>query len=72
MTNMQRAYESEITRFLRELKQNNPEIERGQREGRAIFWDKNLDADLHRRYAESDVPQPAYVYGSKLPASGTE
>jgi Protein of unknown function (DUF3460) len=66
---MQRAYESDITRFLRELKQKNPEIERGQREGRAIFWDKNIDADMYRRYQESDVPQPAYVYGSKLPPS---
>lgn len=63
---MQRAYESDITRFLRELKKKNPEIERGQREGRAIFWDKNIDADLYKRYEASDVPQPAYVYGSKL------
>jgi hypothetical protein len=63
---MQRAYESDITRFLRELKKNNPDIERGQREGRAIFWDKDIDADLYRRYEASDVPQPAYVYGSKV------
>ncbi len=63
---MQRAYESEITRFLRELKQKNPEIERGQRIGRAIFWDKDLDADTYRRYEASDVPQPAYVYGPNI------
>ena len=63
---MQRAYESDITRFLRELKKKNPDIERGQREGRAIFWDKDIDADLYRRYQASDVPQPAYVYGSKV------
>ena len=65
---MQRAYESVITRFLRELKQKNPEIERGQREGRAIFWDKNIDADIYKRYQASQVPQPAYVYGSKFPS----
>ena len=59
---MPSGYESDITRFLRELKQKDPEIERGQRIGRAIFWDKNIDADLYRRYDESDVPQPAYVY----------
>lgn len=63
---MQRAYESDITRFLRELKKKNPDIERGQREGRAIFWDKDIDAHLYERYAESDVPQPAYVYGSNV------
>ena len=64
---MPSGYESDITRFLRELKQKNPDIERGQREGRAIFWDKNIDAELYKRYEASVVPQPAYVYGSKLP-----
>ena len=66
---MPSGYESDITRFLRELKQKNPDIERGQREGRAMFWDKDIDSDLYKRYAESDVPQPAYVYGSKLPVA---
>lgn len=66
---MRSGYESDITRFLREMKRKNPEIERGQSEGRAIFWDKTIDADLYRRYEASDVPQPAYVYGSKLPPS---
>jgi len=63
---MNRSYESEFTLFLRELKQKNPEIEREQHIGRAIFWDKNIDQDLYRRYKTSDVPQPAYVYGSKV------
>ena len=67
---MLRSYESDITRFLRELKEKNPEIERGQRQGRSIFWDKDLDADLYRRFEESDVPQPAYVYGSKMAQDG--
>lgn len=66
---MRSGYESDITRFLRELKKKNPEIERGQREGRAIFWDKNIDADMYKRYEASEVPQPAYVYGSTLPAN---
>lgn len=59
------AYESEITRFLRELKQQDPSIESGQREGRAIFWDRNPDPDLYRRFRQSRVPQPAYVYQPK-------
>jgi len=63
---MSSHYESELTRFLRELKRENPEIESGQREGRAIFWDKNLDADLYRRFRQSNVPQPAYVYQSQV------
>lgn len=59
-------YESEITRFLRDLMRQDPAIEPGQHEGRAIWWDKNLDADLYRRFRESRVPQPAYVYQPKV------
>lgn len=59
-------YESEITRFLRDLKRQDPTIEPGQHEGRAIWWDKNLDPDLYRRFRESRVPQPAYVYQPKV------
>jgi hypothetical protein len=59
---MAAAYESDITKFLRELKQRTPDLERGQREGRAIWWDKDVDPDLYRRFRESSLPQPAYVY----------
>jgi hypothetical protein len=55
-------YESDLTRFIRELKQKRPEIERKQREGREIWWDKQLDWDELRRYADSKVPQKGYVY----------
>jgi len=59
------SYVSEITRFLRELKEQDPAIEQGQRAGRAIWWDKTLDPDLYRRFRDSRVPQPAYVYQPK-------
>jgi len=32
------AYESDLTRFIRDLKQKKPELERAQREARAIWW----------------------------------
>jgi hypothetical protein len=63
---MDKTYVSDVTRFLRELKQNNPELERDQREGRAIWWDKNMDPELYKRFDESTVPQPAYVYQPKV------
>lgn len=56
-------YESELTRFLRDLKQE-PGIETGQRDGRALLWDRQLDSDLYRRFRESRLAQPAYVYQS--------
>jgi hypothetical protein len=59
------AYESDITRFIRELKDKNPDLERKQREGRAIFWDKELDLEELKRWQASNVPQQAYVYQNK-------
>ena len=57
-------YESDITRFLRELKQKKPDLERTQQEGRAIWWDKELDREQLKRWQESKVPQKPYVYQS--------
>lgn len=56
------TYESDITKFIKELKAQNPELERKQREGRAIWWDKNLDRAELRGQHEARVPQPSYVY----------
>lgn len=58
-------YESDITKFIRELKQKIPDLERKQREGRAIWWDKQLDFDELKRWQQSRVPQPPYVYQPK-------
>lgn len=58
-------YQSEITQFLSQLKSARPEIEAKQREGRAIWWDKNLDREQQRGFAEARVAQQAYVYGAK-------
>jgi hypothetical protein len=55
-------YQSDITRFLNELKAGAPETERRQREGRAIFWDKQLDLDELKRWHDARVPQQGYVY----------
>jgi hypothetical protein len=55
-------YESDLTRFIRELKSKQPELERRQREGRAIWWDKELDPEQLRRWQEAKVPQKPYVY----------
>jgi hypothetical protein len=56
------SYESEITRFIAELKARQPDLERKQREGRAIWWDKELDRDELERQRQSRVPQQGYVY----------
>ncbi len=58
-------YESEITRFVREMKRRWPDLERKQREARAIWWDKTLDREEQARFAQSSVPIPGYVYQTK-------
>jgi hypothetical protein len=55
-------YESDITRFIRELKQQRPQLEAEQQRGRAIWWDRAQDLDTQKRNRESRVPQPAYVF----------
>jgi hypothetical protein len=58
-------YVSEATRFLRDLKHGKPDLERRQREARAIWWDKQLDAEEQRRFQQGNVPQQAYVYQNR-------
>jgi hypothetical protein len=55
-------YESDITRFIRELKRSNPGIAELQKKNRATWWDKNQDLEVQKERAESAVPQPPYVY----------
>lgn len=62
---MAAGYVSDFTRFIQELKVGNPDLDRQQREGRAIWWDKDVDPDLYRRFRQSTLPQPAYVYQPK-------
>ena len=58
-------YESDITLFLRELKQAKPYLEDEQRKGRAIWWDKPQELDAQQRNQASKVPQAPYVYQTK-------
>lgn len=60
-------YESDHTLFIKQLKAQNPGLEEGQRQGRALLWDKGPQTlDDMRRRAESRVKQNAYVYQTKV------
>jgi len=59
-------YESEHTRFMRELFQKKPALADEQKKGRAIWWDRELDLDQEKRDAQSRVAQTAYVYQTKV------
>lgn len=55
-------YESETTQFLRDLLKKNPGLEAMQRENRATWWDRKLDADEQRRFQAAEEAKPAYAY----------
>jgi hypothetical protein len=60
-----RHYESEHTRFIRDLLQKKPQLETEQRVGRAIWWDKlPSEVEARREMDAGRVPQKAYVYSS--------
>ena len=57
------AYESDLTQFLKALKQERPALEAEQRQGRALLWDKTpIDLEERQRAEASRVAQKPYVY----------
>ena len=59
-------YESDHTKFMRELLARNPGLAAEQRKGRAIWWDKKLDAEEQKAFRDGRVEQSAYVYQTKV------
>lgn len=55
-------YESDLDRFVRELRQRNPQIPEQQVRNRATWWDRPQDLEVQRERSAANVPQPAYVY----------
>jgi hypothetical protein len=62
---MAKYYESDTTKFIRDLLAQQPQIKEEQRKGRALWWDRKLDQDLLKRTQESRVPQEPYYYQTK-------
>jgi len=59
-------YQSDVTRFLQDYKKAHPDVERRQREGRSLLWDKQLDSELLEGFRAGRVPQRPYVYQSDV------
>ncbi|KDP87481.1 MULTISPECIES: DUF3460 family protein [Cupriavidus] len=56
-------YESDITQFLKSLKDERPSLEAEQRQGRALLWDKSpINLEERARADASRVAQKPYVY----------
>jgi hypothetical protein len=63
---MATPYESDITRIIRDLLKQKPQIVEEQTKGRAMWWDKKQDPESQKRARESRVKQQAYVYQTKV------
>ena len=55
-------YQSETTQFLQQLKQQKPQLQAQQVQGRALLWDKQVDRDVWAEYQAARVAQKPYVY----------
>ena len=55
-------YESEATKFLKELLAHNPQLDEQRRKLRATWWDKPQDLETDRERRESASPASSYVY----------
>ncbi len=59
---MAKNFESDITRFIKQYKQEKPATEALQRAGRDLLWDVNLDAEQQEGFRSAKVAQAPYVY----------
>jgi hypothetical protein len=61
-----KAYKSEITSFIEEMKAKKPTLEAEQRAGRALLWDRPIDREAQADYGDASVPQKGYVYQTEV------
>lgn len=57
-----KAYKSDVTSFIEEMKEKKPSLESEQRAGRQLLWDKHIDRDAQADYMDAKIPQQPYVY----------
>jgi hypothetical protein len=60
---LDRSYESDHTKWIREWLAQHPQELVEQRNGRALWWDKPAPSpEAQRRIGETRVPQKSYYY----------
>jgi hypothetical protein len=58
-------YQSDVTRFIDELKAKRPALEEEQKQGRALLWDRQVDRQAQAEQQEARVAQQPYVYQTR-------
>jgi hypothetical protein len=57
-----KAYRSDVSQFIDELKTRKPTLEAEQRAGRARLWDRAQDREAAADWSDAKVAQQPYVY----------
>jgi hypothetical protein len=60
-----KPYRSDVTQFIEQLKAQRPALEEEQRRGRALLWDRPIDAEAQAEWAQARVAQQPYVYQTR-------
>ena len=60
-----KPYRSDVTQFIDQLKAQRPTLEEEQRRGRALLWDRPVDAEAQAEWAQARVAQQPYVYQTR-------
>jgi hypothetical protein len=55
-------YTSEATQFIESLKVKNPQLEKAQRDGRALLWGKHVNTEVQQDVQAGRVAQKPYPY----------
>lgn len=64
-------YESDVTAFIRNLLDKNPELKAEQKQNRATWWDKKQDLEQQKINDQSEAPEQPYAYFPLPKANGT-
>ena len=65
-------YESEHTKFMRDMMARHPEWAADQLTGRALFWDRKIDPIEQQHLRETRESEQAYPYDVNFPAQVAE
>ena len=60
-----KPYTSDVTSFIETLKARRPALEDEQRRGRALLWDRRIDAGAEADFDDARVAQQPYVYQTR-------
>ena len=55
-------YESDITKFVRDMLEKDPALKELQKNNRATWWDKRLDLNELTAQEQSEAPKTPYAY----------